>query len=336
MAFFINLCSLFSTFLFTSTFLIHVHVTSAQSNIVLANFTKLPFPTNVGAGGSLAFDALEKGPYAGTTDGRILYFSRFLNTWLDYAYTSPNRHNDGTLGYDRSPTCGFTLGLSFKPFVGLYACDPFVGLTFVLAGGPAITLVRNSDASPPLKFANSVDAASDGMVYFTDTSSVYGPPDAKKSMDTMDASGRLFQYNPTTKKLTTLLSQLEGPVGLATNINASFLLVTEALQDRILRYWLTGQKAGTSELFLSFGGAQPSKIKRTQEGNFWVGINNKTSTGAPFPLGIKFSPEGELLAVVDFSKEYQRRITNVLQQGNELFVAGVNASFIGRYELQYN
>lgn len=42
--------------------------------------------------GSLTFEFLGRGPYAGTTDGRILRHSWPFNSLQDYGYTSPNRY----------------------------------------------------------------------------------------------------------------------------------------------------------------------------------------------------------------------------------------------------
>lgn len=86
------------------------------------------------------------------------------------------KYCDGTADLDKAPTCGLPLGLGFDYFTGqLYSCDPFVGLTRVgPLGGLATTIVPTKDGVP-YGFLIAVDVASDGYVYFTDASAIYGP-----------------------------------------------------------------------------------------------------------------------------------------------------------------
>ena len=44
---------------------------------------------------------------------------------------------------------------------------------------------------------------------------------------------------------------------------------------RILKYWLKGKKAGTSEIFLDNLAGFPNNISRKENGNFWVGFTTK-------------------------------------------------------------
>ncbi|XP_027124821.2 protein STRICTOSIDINE SYNTHASE-LIKE 11-like [Coffea arabica] len=316
----------------------NIAITSPTQSITLTSFEKLPLPSTATSPESLAFNLLGEGPYTGVSDGRILKYIRLTKSFVDFAYTSPNRTRafcDGTTSLDKSPTCGLPLGLDFDYFTGqLYCCDPFVGLTRVGAfGGLATTLVPTKDGVP-YRFLIAVTKTSDGPVYFTDASAVYGPKDADKSIQTGDSTARLLKYDPRTKNVTVLLSQLAGAVGLATDSDASFLLVSEFIAKRILRYWLKGEKAGTSEIFLTFPGG-PNKIKRNQEGNYWVAVNAPKNDSTVAPQGVKFSPSGEILAMVDLSKEYNSRITIVIEYNNKIYVGGRNFPFVGQYDIKY-
>ncbi|XP_027169192.1 protein STRICTOSIDINE SYNTHASE-LIKE 12-like [Coffea eugenioides] len=280
----------------------NIAITSPTQSITLTSFEKLPLPSTATSPESLAFNLLGEGPYTGVSDGRILKYIRLTKSFVDFAYTSPNRTRafcDGTTSLDKSPTCGLPLGLDFDYFTGqLYCCDPFVGLTRVGAfGGLATTLVPTKDGVP-YRFLIAVTKTSDGPVYFTDASA------------------------------------LAGAVGLATDSDASFLLVSEFIAKRILRYWLKGEKAGTSEIFLTFPGG-PNKIKRNQEGNYWVAVNVPKNDSTVAPQGVKFSPSGEILAMVDLSKEYNSRITIVIEYNNKIYVGGRNFPFVGQYDIKY-
>lgn len=78
------------------------------------------------------------------------------------------------------------------------------------------------------------------------------------------------------------MTDLVGPGGTATSTDASFVLLSEFLGNRIWKYWLTGTKANTSELLLTIPG--PANIKRLPSGNYWVSSNNQTS-GTSVPTG---------------------------------------------------
>ena len=62
--------------------------------------------------------------------------------------------------------------------------------------------------------------------------------------------GRLLVFDPITQKTTTLLSGLYFANGVALSSDESFVLVNETLMYRIQKYWLKGDKAGTSEIFI--------------------------------------------------------------------------------------
>ena len=135
--------------------------------------------------------------------------------------------------------------------------------------------------------------------------------------------------------MTTLLSNLGGAAGVATDAAASYVLVSEFIAKRITKYWLKGEKAGTSEIFLTFTG-NPNKIKRNWEGNYWVPLNYPRPDYTNAPKGVKFSPSGQTPDTVDFSKEYYQNITAVVEQRGKFFLSGLFIPYIGQYELEYH
>lgn len=165
-------------------------------------------------------------------------------------------------------------------------------------------------------------------------SRVNSPRDAARAIRTGDNTGRLLRYDPISRDVTVLLSQLVTPFGLSSNSNASFLLVSEFSAKRIQRYWLKGEKAGTSEIFKTFQG-NPNKIKRNQDGDFWVAVNNIKSNFSVDPQGVKISPSGQILATVDLGNEYKQNITVAQEQAGKLYVTGINITNIGRYNILY-
>lgn len=123
-----------------------------------------------------------------------------------------------------------------------------------------------------------------------------------------DRTGRLMQYDPSTKKVTVLLNGLAFPNGVALSKDKSFLLLVETGTLKILRLWLRGPKANDLELFAQLLGF-PDNIKRNKNGEFWVAMNNERGrishnlTGhhinVPDLVGAKFDEEGNVLEVLD-------------------------------------
>ena len=62
--------------------------------------------------------------------------------------------------------------------------------------------------------------------------------------------GRLLVYNPETKTTTTLLDNLYFANGVAIGSDGTFVLFNETYMYRVQKYWIKGEKAGTSEIVI--------------------------------------------------------------------------------------
>ncbi|CAL5374396.1 unnamed protein product [Camellia sinensis] len=71
-----------------------------------------------------------------------------------------------------------------------------------------------------------------------------------------ESTGRLLKYNPRTKQVTVLLAGLASAIGPAVSANNTFVLVSEYQLRRLQKFYLTGPKANTSEVFLNLPGSQ--------------------------------------------------------------------------------
>ncbi|CAI9102573.1 OLC1v1000863C2 [Oldenlandia corymbosa var. corymbosa] len=310
----------------------------AGRHISITAFEKLPLP--VASTGALTFDLWNGGPYTGTVDGRILKYNKFRRIFEDFAYTSPERTKafcDGRSDIESLQICGFPSGLSTERRTGkIYALDISLGLSEVrFPGGLTTNLVPSRDGVP-YHVLDAVDAASNRKIYFVDASSVYGVREANISIQSGDSTGKLLEYDTRTKVVTELLTQLGGAVGVATDRDASAAYVSEYTARRIRKYYIRGLKAGTSEIFLS-GLGGPYQIKRIDgEDNFWVAINNGVNETYVNTEAVKFNAAGQILAVLNLTQEFTQLIATVYQQGNDLFVAGFNTTYLGKYKLVYS
>jgi len=81
-------------------------------------------------------------------------------------------------------------------------------------------------------------------------------------------------YDPATQKTTTFLKELYYENGVAHSKEESFVLHNEPVMYRIHKYWLKGDKAGTSEIFIENLPGFPDNVSSNEEGIFWVALFN--------------------------------------------------------------
>ncbi|KAL3512329.1 hypothetical protein ACH5RR_025046 [Cinchona calisaya] len=302
-------------------------------------FTKLSLPPGGPIGPeSVALDRFNQGPYVGVTDGRILKYKSNIG-FVEFAHTAPNRNKtlcDGVSDINLGPICGRVFGLSFDPETGiLYLVDAFLGFFEVGPNGGQATLIANSAGGVRFKFLSGVDVNPiTREVYFTDASKTYDLRDVIQGNALADSTGRLIKYNPTTKEVKVELDGLPVPVGPANSHDGTFLLYSENINKRIIKYRLQGLKAHTSEALLNLP-INPLKIKRAPIfGEFWVAANIIVQQPRSItPFGFKFDSLGLVLIIKALQGQYNNTQVNVLQEynvnGGTLFVGSREASYVG-------
>ncbi|KAL6129713.1 hypothetical protein ACLB2K_073062 [Fragaria x ananassa] len=225
----------------------------------LPNLNHHEIPIHVPQPESIAFDC-NGAPYVGVADGRIFKWLGLPFGWTEFTVTAPNRPRevcDLSTSKENEPICGRPLGF-------------------------------------PFRFLNGVDIDhQSGMVYFTDTSTIYQRRNWELSVSTGDKTGRLMRYDPSTKNVTVLLHGLSFANGVALSKDGDFVLVTQTTAKNILRYWLRGPRANTVDTFFNLQGA-PDNINRNFNGEFWVAENSAGRGKA-----VKLDAQGSFLDVVD-------------------------------------
>ncbi|KAK8940570.1 Strictosidine synthase 3 [Platanthera zijinensis] len=331
---------------------------------------ELRFVNQVQGPESVAFDPLGRGPYTGVADGRILFWNG--ESWSDFAYTSPNRSEicspkPSPLSYlETEHICGRPLGLRFDMKSGdLYIADAYFGLLKVGSEGGLATPLATEAEGIPFKFTNDFDIDEDGSVYFTDSSSNFQRRNFMQLMFSAEPSGRLLKYNPITKQTSVLLRNLQFPNGVSLSKDRSFLVFSESSRARLSRYWLKGEKAGTSETFTFLPGA-PDNVRSNEKGEFWVALHCRATifqyTMSKYPLLSKFllklpvpakyhfllriggrlhgiiarcNSEGKLIEVLEDSQgKVVKAASEVEEKDGELWIGSVLMPFIAVYKLQ--
>jgi len=164
---------------------------------------------------------------------------------------------------------GRPLGMVFDTSGNLLVADAAKGLLSISPEG-GTTVLATGVGGVPFGFLDDLDVGPDGTVYFSDASTKFGP-----GADTLDiiehvGHGRLLAWNPTDHSVRTLLGGLQFANGVVADPGGEFVLVAETGAYRLTRYWLTGRRGGTSDVFADNLPGFPDNISRAADGRIWV------------------------------------------------------------------
>ena len=172
-------------------------------------------------------------------------------------------------------TSGKPLGIEFDLNDNLIVADGIKGLLSISTDKKITILAKMADGIP-IGFADDLDIADDGKIYFSDVStkfvtSLKGIENATY-MDILEhgGHGRLLCYDPATKTTTSLLSGLNFANGVAVSHDQQYVLVSETGAYQIIRYWIAGPKKGKSEIFIENLPGFPDNISAGQNKLFWL------------------------------------------------------------------
>jgi sugar lactone lactonase YvrE len=256
-------------------------------------------------------------------------------------------------------TGGRPLGIATAPNGDLIVADAMKGLLSVSPDG-RITTLPTDVAGKPVHFADDLDIARDGTIYFSDASDKFGIDGYLYDMLEGRPHGRLLRYDPTTKTTTVLLSDLYFANGVALSQHEDFVLVNETYRFRVTRYWLKGDRAGKSEVFVDNLPGYPDNITSNRRGTFWLAIvtvrNDTADWLSPHPFlknalaklprtflqpnpqaygfVIKLDETGRILqSFQDPSGEHVPAITSVVEHDGYLYLGSHSNSFVGKFKL---
>ena len=191
--------------------------------------------------------------YTGLMDGRVL------------AVTP----EDGAVR-EVASTGGRPLGLEATADGRLLICDSPKGLLELdLKTGALRTLVTH-DRAERLIFCSNVAAAPDGDLFFTVSTMRYDVHEWKKDIVENVPTGRVYR-RAADGALTRLLEGSRFANGLVRTRDGKSLIVAETAGRRLLRLWLAGDSAGTSEVIAELPGF-PDNLGADDDGGVWVAL----------------------------------------------------------------
>jgi sugar lactone lactonase YvrE len=199
--------------------------------------------------------------YASTFGGHIIRF-----------------RGDGSDLSDFADVGGRPLGLEFGVDGYLYVANAPLGLQRVSPGGVVETIVNEFEGAP-INYADDLAVAADGRIFFSDASSKFNPINTGGTyeaslVDILEhgGHGRVFEYSPDTKKTRVIMDGLNFANGVAISDDQQFLLVNETGHYRVLRHWLDGPNAGTTEVILDNLPGFPDNVNNGLNGKYWIGF----------------------------------------------------------------
>ncbi|XP_019189673.1 PREDICTED: protein STRICTOSIDINE SYNTHASE-LIKE 11-like [Ipomoea nil] len=286
-----------------------------------------------------AFDPRGGGPYTGVRDGRILKFSN--GNFVDFAITSPFRTKekcDGTNGTNLLSICGRPLGLDFNRRTGdLYIADIHFGLLRVGSNGGLAKQLAAGINGKNFIFADSVSLDQlTGDAYFVESGEIFLTNDFARIAQSGDTSGRLLKYEAATGQVTEVLTGLAGPVGNAISEDHTFIFITLFIGRKIIKHYIRGPKAKTTETVLENLGGNPEFVKRATSlsGGFWVPVNTPREQ-QPSPMtdsiAVKFDRNGKILETRNLTKDYPKLLGSYFEYFGKAYTGSLEADFVGVY-----
>ncbi len=168
-------------------------------------------------------------------------------------------------------TGGRPLGLEWMPDGRLLVCDAHRGLLTVDPRGGAVEVLTAEVDGVPMVFCNNAAIASDGSVWFSDSSKVHGIEHWKSDLVELTRTGRLLRRSED-GRVEVVLEDLAFANGVALAADESWVAVAETATRTVARHWITGEHAGQRDLFLDDLPGFPDNIARGSDGLLWVTI----------------------------------------------------------------
>ena len=168
-------------------------------------------------------------------------------------------------------TGGRPLGIEIDLDGRLLVCDAHRGVLRVDPSSGAVEAVTDRIDGTPMKFCNNAAIASDGTVWFSDSSRSFGVEDWKKDFVQMTRSGRLMSMT-SDGTVDVVLDGLAFANGVALSKDEDYVAVAETAARTVVRRWITGPNAGLRDWLCADLPGYPDNISRGSDGLIWVSL----------------------------------------------------------------
>jgi sugar lactone lactonase YvrE len=168
-------------------------------------------------------------------------------------------------------TGGRPLGLELLPDGRVLVCDARRGLLALDAATGGIEELTTTVQGRRMEFCNNAAVHSDGDIWFTDSSRVFGIDRWKADLVENTTSGRLLRRSPD-GTVEVVLDGLRFANGVALAADESYVAVAETAGRSVVRRWLTGPRQGQSDHLVTDLPGYPDNISRGSDGLVWVTV----------------------------------------------------------------
>lgn len=262
-------------------------------------------------------------------------------------------------------TGGRPLGIELDRDGSLVVANAYLGLQRISPEGEVTLLADRADGEPIL-YADDLDIAPDGKIYFSDASTRFGAEEwsgayGASLLDILEhgGHGRVLEHDPASGETRTIMRNLDFANGVAVDPQGRFLLVAETGSYRVWKHWLEGLRAGESAIVIDNLPGFPDNVNRGRDGRYWIGLVSPRSapldalSGRPFlrkvvqrlpaalrPQAVPYShvfamnADGEVLVDLQSDSAPVTAITGACETAGALYLSSLFGARIGRLPLE--
>ncbi len=274
---------------------------------------------------------------------------------------------DGSVLEVFANTGGRVLGFDFDAAGNVIAADAYKGLLEITPGGVVRVLVDAVEGDP-IRYANSVIVAHNGLFYFTDSTTRFSPADVGGTfvasiLDIFEqsATGRVLAYDPANDTTRVVAQGLSFANGIALSEDQQSLFVAETGRYRVWAIAATatdldlrnGPSAEARVLLDNLPG-YPDNLMRGEGGRIWMGFTKPRSAvidsmadkpwlraltlrlpralwPVPEPYGhvVAFTEDGRIVADLQDPSGAYPETTAVTETADRLYVQSLHADGLG-------
>jgi sugar lactone lactonase YvrE len=170
-------------------------------------------------------------------------------------------------------TGGRPLGLELYGEDRLLVADAHQGLLAMSTVTGVVERLVTEVEGRRMVFCNNAAVAGNGDIWFSDSSRVYPIERWKSDFAENTRTGRLL-CRRADGSVEVHLDGLAFANGVALSADESFVCVAESGGRTVVRRWLTGERAGTTDLLVGDLPGYPDNIARGSDGLIWVTISS--------------------------------------------------------------
>jgi len=168
-------------------------------------------------------------------------------------------------------TGGRPLGLELLPDGRVLVCDATHGLLALDTATGRTEVLADLVHGQRIKVCNNAAVHSSGDIYFSDSSRVHPLERWRADLTEDTRTGRLL-VRRADGSVEVVLDGLGFANGVALAADESYVAVAESAGHTVVRRWLTGDEAGTTDHLVDDLPGHPDNISRGSDGLIWVAV----------------------------------------------------------------